>query len=512
MINCAKAEDQFKTFEAVVTPQMFGPIGDDPDANRETIQRMADQTPDCCHIHFPQGEYLVAPASPTDVIIEFYQRNLHVTFDKCACIKIADGSGNYEAIFGPRSDSYDIPIECWEFYDTCFDHNYQNNTVATPNTPGRYSITTFRMRQTAHRIYVQNADVFNNDSVVSMYFPSPAATLNLGSNEYVGVVESDFHVGTNAGELDGDYDQSTINVAAERIEVRHNRLVGDSWERAPRTAIETHGSNHAVHDNFISKYQVGMNITGIRNDGVISEGVNAHDNIIEVGRAAIYIWTTAIGGIVGDWAIEDVKVVDNQIRHRWSQLTNGRPGLTGIGIFGGSNALGIRNLDIQDNQLTYSAEIPNAPALDRTGQPTSDNAIQIRGSSTFPVKIESLNIDGNHVKDAPCAWLGSDFVEINCGVAWNNKIHKCGTASTAVSTAYQNQVNMQASVTERFTYRDNDHCISIPNQDLMYIRNRSGTGVYRSHRNEKSGVGDSGVTVFTGTTLVTDTNTQPWLF
>lgn len=133
----------------------------------------------------------------------------------------------------------------------------------------------------------------NSDSIVSLYNPRPyvpncaTAVCEIGRPDNI-IIDS--VVWTDANNHGEDYDQSFVNGDSKVGIVRNSKFFGETWETAPRTAIEMHYEDGLVENNIIEYFQIGINVSGITRGGRTLDA-NVSNNSISISRDGILIWS-----------------------------------------------------------------------------------------------------------------------------------------------------------------------------------------------------------------------------
>jgi hypothetical protein len=429
------------------------------------------------------GSYVLKnTGSITSNIITINGAYFKAVGDNSANIKVAADCGNYRAIFAPPATT-PFEIKCWEFDGVGFDKNSQNNVVTDPGnaSSGRYSVTTYTTGYISGAVIIRDCQIDNSDAIVDFYFPELGTASNAGGtlfNKLVILASNTWDNARLGGSTIADYDQSFVNISAERGVIIDNAFLGESWARSPRTAIESHCNTSTIECNVINKFQVGINMCmGLRWVETQDDMNLVQSNIMEISRAGIYIWNfrftgTSSARLAGQgWAVKD-----NQIEHRWTQYAFGEPRLAGIEFFiSASNALPINAGVISGNSIVY--DLPaGTEAHARVGQTNSSPAIGWYAPSTTTLKLTNMLIEDNVIINSPAMGIGFEFGDCSNLVVRNNTLINCGISGHgALSTVYRRGILFSAHYVNPPLFDGNRILFTdgLVSQGAFYIRNRS---------------------------------------
>lgn len=462
-----------------VTPMMFGARGDGYTDDTAAIRAMIDYCENIPNAvqNYGGAVYGITSQGEKAYILPFGGDSFVAVGDRQINIRVLDGSPTYRGIFGPKRKRAMSRIE---LRDLGIDKNSQNarysygqNLEAT----GRYAITTYGGAWVG-TASVTGCTFANSDAVVDVYLPEPASGTEV--NGQVEVSRNTW-IATRLGGNGADYDQSIINVAGEQGVIDGNSFTGESWERAPRTAIETHLGSCRVSNNVIDKYQVGCNIgVGTRHGVQKANGLAFVNNTVKVSRSGVYWWPTRFkkpppGDITGS----DVTIADNTIHMHWREYRHGLARLGALSSFIGTNSADIERVSIIGNRVSYDPENPSAPALDRRGQPKAAAAIEVIATYNPDLFVDGLTIERNVVQNAPCPALLMAHGKLRNVLVRGNQFTNCRTASTNVAAVYQGVVSMDVGLlASTLTFADNVIADNLPwpypkGVEPIYLRNRA---------------------------------------
>ncbi|CAM3491907.1 glycosyl hydrolase family 28-related protein [Occultella aeris] len=416
-----------------VNVRTFGATGDGVTDDTAAIVQALESLSDGTGLYFPAGTYLVAPTDPAEFILEIKTNRISIFGESrdTTTIAIADNAGNYWGILGSKV----LNAEHWEVRDIAFDHNQQGNPLGALSEYTarlRFSVSSYPGPPSggfSSAVTIDTVDVINCDSVVSMYFPQGFTP---GKN--ISVVNSRWLAADS--QAAGDYDQSLLNLAGENVIVNGCAFEGARWEQAPRTAMEVHATQLSVSGCVVTRFQVGMNLTGISRPST-DYAINATGNAISASRFGIAVWSQAFngdtdhdqGGAIG------VNVGQNSITMRMDKYPTAwaQPRGAAISLYAGSLNNRIGALSVCGNNLVYGNGT-DVPAL-RTEVPSYMAAISIANTGNPSAPVDQLEISGNTVMNAPfAAVVVSSGVVRAAHISDNNLLDCCINSLSSPST------------------------------------------------------------------------------
>lgn len=430
--------------EGTVNVKQFGAKGDGITDDTDCIQNALNAMKDVGVLLFPNGTYIIAPSNESYICmlpainkVEIKGESLYST------VKIKDNAGTYVAMFG---------IQCTNLYvhDITFDHNCTNNILTDAEyqdvSHGRYTFTNWAVGL-CDTVIMENINVLNLDGVCSVYIPYRAAgwanEVRVNNCRFVGVQNGD----ENGNLL--DYDQSTINVCANRVVVVNNTFKGNSWNNPPRTAIETHSWRECIiSNNIIDTYIVGILPCGSER-GIASKNYTVTNNVMTTGRCGILPWTTddqstpniAIG-------MENIAIVNNIIDMRpdlvpYERSVFAATTLAAIHFYNhGSKHNGLKNVNIENNIITYpvDANMPTGKNYTRLTGTNSWGGIYISLiDSVYDNHLTNLSIRNNDIFNCPYAGIFLYKATLSGLIITGNRLHNCATYSSESTVADSSQ-------------------------------------------------------------------------
>nr|WP_246211688.1 glycoside hydrolase family 55 protein [Phytoactinopolyspora alkaliphila] len=411
-----------------------GAIGDGVTDDTAAIQAALDALDDGEGLYFPAGTFVVSPSTTTDFILRIKTKNVSIFGEsrETSIIRIKDGSGPYWGILGSLTAA-----EHWEIRNLGFDHNQQNNPLATDaeywRPTLRYTVACYP--GDSDTICVDTIDVLNCDSVVSLYFPSSGPR-----SRSVTVSNSRWLACDSQSSASYSYDQSLINVAGESIIITGCTFQGARWEKAPATAMELHGTTVSVIGNTITGFQTGVNLTGISRGGT-DYGLTCIGNSVEASRFGITIWSGQFSGQeeIPPIGLAGVLVAGNSITMRTDLYPEAYTSPRGAAVtfFPYSLSLDLASVSIVDNMISYGDGV-TIPAL-RQGTPgiyAAAISVPTSGSSAAKPLLAQLEISGNTVRHAPFAALAVTCAPLMGFHASGNNFLDCGVSSGAPGTPF----------------------------------------------------------------------------
>lgn len=363
--------------------------------------------------------YVDLPASSFDPIIQAQSGvNIVGINPSESIIKIKDGVGNYRAIIGSSllTTNTNIIVE-----NLTFDHNASNNPLATLAEyafPG-YSRSTWRFIR-GEDVVFRNNIVQDSSSQANVVFLEEDATSS--ENYRIRITGNTF---TGIGELPvvGELDHSTIHVQGDDVIIRDNIFQGDSWGatmEGATTAIETHGSNYIISSNTISQYRRAMNITGASFTTDDNEKQLVVNNIMNVTRLGIVIWSNTGGSHLTGYGIRNLVLDDNYIMVEYTRNTSATNLYNGISI-AQSVDLPMENIQIVNNTVEFDQEsiaFANISAF--------SSGIHFYCPTTQDLDIDKLLIRENVIKNAPLTGINFEYCNFINPLIESNIIENAG--------------------------------------------------------------------------------------
>ncbi|MGD7706201.1 glycosyl hydrolase family 28-related protein [Microlunatus sp. Y2014] len=421
-------------YSPVIDVRTFGAIGDGVTDDTAALQRALDSLDDGQGLYLPAGTYLVTPRNITEFILTIKTQRISIFGEsrETSVIKIADGVGPYWGILGSLEQATH-----WEIRDIAFDHNQQNNPLASDaeywRPTLRYSVACYP--GVSDTISIDTIDVLNSDSVVSLYFPSPG-------NRGRGVsIQNCRWLGCDSQSSAGySYDQSLINVAGELVTISGCTFEGARWEKAPATAFEVHGTTISITGNTITRFQTGGNLTGISRAGT-DYGVTFVGNSVEASRFGVAIWSGHFSSQPEEppLGLSGVLVSSNSFTMRTDKYPAAYTSPRGAAItfFPSSLSLNLAAVSILGNMITYGDGV-TIPEVSPGSPSIYAAAISVPSSASSAVKptLDQLEISGNTVLHAPFAALSVTCAPTKGFHASDNNFLDCGVSTGRVGTTF----------------------------------------------------------------------------
>lgn len=353
----------------------FGALGNGVTDDTAAIQAAIDTAAGTkATVFFPPGTYILGTFTGTGVANRALTAKPGVTLlgasRESVTLKVKPSGGNYFALITAATGSTNI--DGFSLRRITFDHNTNNNVVASPGT--MVSDLNYRATLVAYigsRVVVEDCRFTNLDCVwqVTAYGDDVAVRSCL----FDGYVTSGaFH------------DSSTIYTSGKRNLIQGNRFNGTLGANGSFCAIETHGGGLSIADNVVNNFFNGVNVTGLAVTDAI--GISVADNDFTNVSTGVILWSNTTGNTSG-WGLENVTVADNTITvdyDSWRPMANTHGGIQ----LDPTSNLGCRNVKITNNTIRYKTfvGVPTASDFKNTGvawyRPTSptgltDEAIEI---------------------------------------------------------------------------------------------------------------------------------------
>jgi|GEM_PF-6969280 len=469
-------------YAPVIDVRDHGARGDGVTDDTAALQAALDALEDGQGLYIPAGTYLIAPTNTTDYILRITTERIAIFGEsrETSIIKIKDGVGPYWGILGSQ-----VKAVHWEVRDLGFDHNQQNNPMPSDaeywRPTLRYTVSSFP--GPADTVCIDTIDVLNCDSVVSLYFPQGVVSdTERAPRTNITVTNSRWLRCDSQSSAAYDYDQSYINIAGELLNVHGCIFEGARWEKAPKTAIEVHGTTVSVTGNTISRFQVGINLTGMSWGGT-DRGLTFSGNSIEASRFGVTIWSGKQGSVdpVDPVGADRLLVVGNTITMRPDLYPAAytQPIGSAIVFYAFRNSLDAASIAILDNVITYGDGI-TIPAL-RSGTPSlyaAAIAFPTSGSTGTKPATAQLEISGNTVRHAPFAGLSITCAPLKGLHVADNNFVDCGVSSGAIGTQFGHVVFLDGEFLDspvlaggKITMHADTTC-----KAAIYYRDRSSSG------------------------------------
>lgn len=336
-----KLDDFVAGVNAVLTANVktYGAIGDGSANDTAAINLAIATVPVGSKVFFPAGTYKVSPTSLHMIIVAKQKITLEGENRDGTIIKVANSVGDYNSIISDGTVSGTNSMSGLTIKNITIDQNSANNTmsdvVGAPlfTTSPRYCVRVFNGNDGR----IENVRFTNTDNVNTI-------TMNGGTviNRWT-INDCVFdNVGNGL-----THDHSSIYFHGEDITIKGCSFQGGG--PAAVSAIETHGGGQLVHNNRVTGYITGGNITGI--SGITSKGIIWADNVIKGAGSGLHLWAYDYGGLSG-YALDNVIIRNNQIEidyDAWSSVVMYRSGIL-LNILSTAVA---RNVKIVGNQITY---------------------------------------------------------------------------------------------------------------------------------------------------------------
>lgn len=420
-----------------VSVKDFGAVGDGTTDDTAAIQQAFQEADGA--VFFPAGTYIVSPSASSAYLLSIVNRSSFSIYGEgvSSVIKVKDGAGNYKGMIGLANSTVDLAH--FHAESLVFDHNRHNNVLASVTdyqAQLRSSISNYSSTAGYGQIVVTDCTFLNADGVVSLYFPK-----GVNEGKLVRITNCSWIGAANAN--GSDFDQSFINATCDQLLLSGCSFEGADWPLAPRTAIETHASHCVVTGNVISRFQIGMNLTGIAQSGTTLNQV-CSGNTVHTSRDGILIWSQSLSpanATVGfkNMIVEGNTVDLNPYLYTFSSTVGG---CRGISIYGGAKSVAYENLAVHGNVIRYEREVGtpyiNKFALKSFGAISSyENGNQTNLAAHF-------SIMNNKVVNCPASGIFFDLGKVKGLVISGNELIDCGT-TISPTAQFSNKVPLYLS-------------------------------------------------------------------
>lgn len=330
------------------------------------------------------GAYLIKPFATSS----FLPACSHLTIRGLnGTLKVANGAGSYDAIFGTKSQE----LSDFHLSDVVIDANSTGNPTTTHSDMNSHPRIVLEVGTSFHLSTTSPSSDVSINNVTVKDFQGVWAFLICAHNS--GVTSSRFlQVG---GPTAPDNDSSIIYMEGEREQIQGNTFVATAVNSPMAiTAIETHGSQ-SVTGNQIYGFQVGMNITGIARS--TSTGVVVADNAISGTFQCIDIWSYDVLGATG-YGVSDSGIHGNTcIVNQLSYLAQETAGAQTFGInLNGASTLPFRNLYEHDDTVTFDLSTATSEPFN-----TASLGIGYFDVASTGTPCENCHFDHDTVRNAP---------------------------------------------------------------------------------------------------------------
>jgi hypothetical protein len=414
------------------------------------------------------GGNIILPAATCIVTHVNLANNVHILGKGrgSTTIRVKNNAGDYEAIFGTNKSTF-INVG---FADLTIDQN----TTANPLTPKGLSAKSRFVIATgagSSQLTVERVELKDLANVNTIY----------SGSEFTNITDSAFSLNCGGSVY---HDHSTVYVAAEHSQTRHNIFRGCVNAAGSVTAIETHGGSQTIVANTIDDYWIGMNITGVA--ATESSNVSVTDNSIKGAYYGIQLWSNRYHSHTTGCGLHGVTIESNVVRltqAAWTRnpVTGGQNAGNPSGVWVNAESnLPLAVITIQRNTIEYDLETGGSAPYDPSGVGIG------YWDSTNGNSITSLKVLGNTIKNATLNAIrvsanGSDF-----DISGNIIINPGSSANSGLSAGYRNGI-LIASTTALKGVRVNNNTITDNQSTSRMVR-----GIYfaAARGSELSAVGN----------------------
>lgn len=419
--------------ENVVTPEMFGAVGDGVTNDTVPVQSCLSAS---CNLNLAvvlkqEATYLVGPAATSSSVILTLVDGLTI-HGNGATIKVKNSAGNYYALMGNTSTA---SISDLLIYDTTFDHNVDNNALASLSAINSYPQFTICVRAGSNLVFERNT-VKNLSNINSLFFNGNTGTgtsavnyIAINDNLWLDVGDDPNHV---------VHDHSTIYAVGSFINICRNRFEASSLGApAAVAAIETHGTVYTVCENQVWNYEQAMNITGVYDGGDSVQGI-VSDNASRTLFSGIRLFSTTYQTHTSSYGIDGLLISDNYVRIKQASYT-GSEAWDGIVMRSGST-LAAKSIKIQNNWVEYDEE---TTTTSYTGTVASLGFVEASNNITF----SGCEISYNTIRNAPLIAIALGFGNgtFNDAIIGPNTIVNPGSTKNGAASTYRAAVWLGAN-------------------------------------------------------------------
>lgn len=331
-------------------------------------------------------------------------------------IKVADGTGSYETIFGPKFN----PINNLTISDLTVDQNSTGNPLVSSADLTNYPRFVLSVTNGVSNLTVRDCEFSNLQCVNAIQ--SGATNVVIADNRFLGI-------GLTAGSF--DFDHSTLYIASNFAVIHNNLFEGVINGLGSGTAIETHGGKQTVTGNVIDSMESGMNITGIDPSGD-DEGVTVTGNTIQNGYNGITLWSGQELSHTTGYGLAGCTVSGNTIRLKQTLWTLSGFGGTALGIQLNLTAnLPFKSIIISGNVVEFDLSVSSSEPQDQSGF-----GIGYWDATTLNI-VENLIISGNSIVNSPGAAIRVSARCPNVNISDNKIINPGSTLNTGFAGSFR---------------------------------------------------------------------------
>jgi hypothetical protein len=422
---------QSQVFKNVITDggAIGNGIADDTQAIQNTIDMVSNLGGGT--VYFPGGTYLISPIpnnDPFQVICIDIADNIELLGDEFdeSILKLMDNAGNYDAIIG-KYPSY-IQVDNVILKHLTIDANSQNNEVTDESV-----LVNFGSRS-LFRIFLGE-----NHLVEDCHFTNSQGTWNVVYNGITNNITIRNNLFDNIGSSSVDWDHSTIYTNGNDFLIENNEFysLNGVGTLGARTAVETHGSNQIMRNNYVNGYVYGVNVTGY-SDFYLSDNQYFYGNTFDDVAEGFVLWSGLLSDPAFGNGLTNVKIFENIININafgWKDwiFFGGGGGI----VFSPYDDRDVENLFVFENDINFTG-LP----LDLLNESVYSSGLRVSHNiNPESTMLSNFYFSNNRVSNSngPGIYVGRPIE--NCLIA-NNEINNVGSSTAAIFEGFRSGIFM----------------------------------------------------------------------
>ncbi len=330
-------------------------------------------------VHFPRGTYVVTPRAAGDAFNPHSGISFVGDGPGQSVIRVADRVGDFRGIFYNNTGT----VGDMTFRGLTFDGNSRGNPVSREGDVKNYRIAI--SPGAGANVLIENCEFLNFNGVWVVSDVGPGSRILNNTFRNLGA-DSPYR-----------HDFSAVYAHAPDVQLVGNQFYGtvlSSADGANRTAIEIHGRNVLVADNYVDNMVGGIILTGCYEHD--STNMVVRGNRLRNVMVGIALWSASYGSHTSGYGLDGVSIEGNAITVR--QTGNADVG-TLAGIYWEElNTLPSRNISVVNNVIRFDTSV--APR--NTSNPYVHGGIVFywNNGAGPNVPLEGLTIANNLVDNA----------------------------------------------------------------------------------------------------------------
>lgn len=449
-----------------------GAIGDGITDDTDAIQSVFDQIEAAGGgtVFFPEGVYLVSPVEnddPIQVICLDLPANVEIIGAgiDLSTIRLADDVGNYDAIFG-NFPSY-LVLDNLEMRDLTIDGNALQNQVLDE------SVLNSEGQRILFRIYLGQ-----NHLIENCRFTDSQGVWNIAYNGICKDVVIRNNIFDNIGGDVADWDHSTIYTNGEHFLIENNSFSSrfGAGTLGARTAIEIHGENQIIRDNFILGYSYGINATGY-SDFYFSRNQFYYNNTFQEVMEGIVLWSGFLTDLNFANGLGNIAIFDNNISINADGWNDWEFSTGGAGIaFERRRERPIDSLFIFKNKIEFTG--PPLTVVDDVVR--SSGIVMASNVLDLSVSVNDFYLLKNDIRNANGAGIYLES-KITNAIIGGNTITNAGSGTAEIYTGFRSGLvlnNALSSIQISCNEFDNDSPSAILDNETFENSRKNGQSYY----------------------------------